>query len=61
LTCLYQRLRVSWYHSQVINDSQVTVCMAEPAVYEIFEHEAPWRRSYDLLPAFGDLLNAENR
>lgn len=35
-----QRLRVSWYHSMLINDSQVTVCMAEPALQEIFEHEA---------------------
>lgn len=35
-----QRLRVSWYHSQLIHDSQVTVCMAEPALYEIFDHEA---------------------
>jgi hypothetical protein len=35
-----ERLRVSWYHSQVINDSQVTVCMAEPELYEIFDHEA---------------------
>ena len=35
-----QRLRVSWYHSMLIHDSQVTVCMAEPALYEIFEHEA---------------------
>jgi hypothetical protein len=35
-----QRLRVSWYHPMVIYDSQVTVCMAEPALYEIFEHEA---------------------
>jgi len=35
-----ERLRVSWYHSLVINDSQVTVCMAEPALYEIFDHEA---------------------
>ncbi len=34
------RLRVSWFHSMVINDSQVTVCMAEPAVYEIFDHES---------------------
>jgi hypothetical protein len=32
-------LRVSWYHSMIINDSQVTVCMAEPALYEIFDHE----------------------
>jgi hypothetical protein len=34
------RLRVSWYHSMVINDSQVTVCMAEAELYEIFDHEA---------------------
>jgi hypothetical protein len=33
------RLRVSWYHSMLINDSQVTVCMAEPELYEIFDHE----------------------
>ncbi len=35
-----QRLRVSWYHAQKINESQITVCMGEPEVYEIFEHEA---------------------
>jgi hypothetical protein len=35
-----ERLRVSWYHSMLIHDSQVTVCMGEPAVYEIFDHEA---------------------
>jgi hypothetical protein len=35
-----QRLQVSWYHSMLIHDSQVTVCMAEPAVYEIIEHES---------------------
>jgi hypothetical protein len=33
-------LRVSWYHPMVINDSQVTVCMAEPELYEILDHEA---------------------
>jgi hypothetical protein len=33
-------LRVSWYHSMLINDSQVGVCMAEPELYEIFDHEA---------------------
>ena len=32
-------LRVSWYHSMLIHDSQVTVCMGEPAVYDIFDHE----------------------
>ena len=35
-----QRLKVSWYHAQAINSSQVTVCMAEPQLYEIFDHEA---------------------
>ena len=33
-------LLVSWYHSAIIHDSQVTVCMGEPEVYEIFDHEA---------------------
>jgi hypothetical protein len=33
-------LRVSWYHSMLIHDSQVTACMAEPQIYEIIEHEA---------------------
>ena len=35
-----QRLRVSWYHSMLLNDSQVTACMAEPALDAIFDHEA---------------------
>ena len=35
-----ERLRVSWYHSMLIHNSQVTVCMAEPALYDIFDHEA---------------------
>jgi len=41
-----QKLRVSWYHPMLIYESQVTVCMGEPAVYEIFEHEAKllWER-----------------
>ncbi len=34
------RLRVSWYHSMILNDSQVTVCMAEPELYQIFDREA---------------------
>lgn len=34
------RLRVSWYHSLLIHDSQVTVCMAEPMLDEILDHEA---------------------
>ncbi len=41
-----QRLRVSWYHPAVIYESQVTVCMGEPALYEIYAHEAKllWER-----------------
>ncbi len=35
-----QRLKVSWYHPMVIHESQVTVCMAEPELYEIYDHEA---------------------
>jgi hypothetical protein len=35
-----EQLQVSWYHSMIIHDSQVTVCMAEPAVYDIIDHEA---------------------
>jgi hypothetical protein len=35
-----QRLRVSWYHPMLIHDSQVVVCMAEPEVYEIMDHES---------------------
>jgi hypothetical protein len=35
-----QRLRVSWFHPMVVHDSQVTVCMGEPELYEIYDHEA---------------------
>jgi hypothetical protein len=35
-----QRLLVTYYHGMSINRGQVTVCMAEPEVYEIFDHEA---------------------
>ncbi len=35
-----ERLRVSWRHPMLIYDSQVTVCMAEPEIYEIMDHEA---------------------
>jgi len=41
-----QRLRVSWYHSQKIYESQVTVCMAEPELKEIFDHEAALLAKY---------------
>ncbi len=35
-----QALRVSWYHPMTVNDGQITVCMGEPALYDIYEHEA---------------------
>jgi len=35
-----EKLRLSWFHSMLIHDSQVTTCMAEPELYEIFDHEA---------------------
>ena len=33
-------LRVSWYHSMLLDDSEVAVCMAEPALYGILDQEA---------------------
>ncbi len=35
-----QKLRVSFYHPVVINRSQVSVCMSEPAIYEIWRKVA---------------------
>ena len=35
-----QRLRVSWYHPMVIHEGQITVCMGEPKLYEIYDREA---------------------
>ena len=35
-----QKLLVSWYHPMTIHDGQITVCMAEPKLYEIMDHEA---------------------
>ena len=35
-----QQLRVSWYHPMVVHDSQITACMAEPELYQVFDHEA---------------------
>ena len=37
------RLRVSWYHGIAINRGQVSVCMSEPKVYDI------WRRQAELI------------
>jgi len=35
-----QKLKVSWYHPMIVHDGQIGCCMAEPALYEIFDHEA---------------------
>jgi len=35
-----QRLRVSYYHGMGINRGQVSVCMSEPEVYEIWQRQA---------------------
>jgi hypothetical protein len=41
-----ERLRVSYYHGMAINNGQVTICMSEPAVYEIWEKEAELIHKY---------------
>lgn len=41
-----QRLRLSWYHPHQIYDGQITVCMAEPELKEIFDHEAALLAKY---------------
>lgn len=41
-----QKLRVSWYHPMVIHESQVTVCMGEPELYQIYEHESELLAKY---------------
>jgi hypothetical protein len=38
-----QSLRVSYYHGMSIHDGQVTICMSEPKVYEI------WRKQAELI------------
>lgn len=35
-----QRLLVTWYHPMIVHDGQITVCMGEPELYEIFDEEA---------------------
>jgi hypothetical protein len=35
-----ERLKVSYYHGMAVNDGQVTVCMSEPEVYEIWKKQA---------------------
>jgi hypothetical protein len=34
------RLRVSWYHAMGVNHGQVSVCMSEPQLYEIYRQQA---------------------
>ena len=41
-----QRLRVSYYHGIAINRGQVTVCMSEPAVYDIWRKQAALLHHY---------------
>ena len=42
-----QRLRVSYYHGMSVNDGQVSICMSEPRLYDIWRDQA--RRMHELL------------
>ena len=42
-----ERLRVDYYHGQGVNRGQVTICMSEPKVYQIWREQA--RRLHELL------------
>ena len=42
-----QRLRVSYYHGMSVNDGQVSVCMSELRIYDIWRDQA--RRMHELL------------
>ncbi len=35
-----ERLKVSFYHGMAVNDGQVTICMSEPEVYQIWAKQA---------------------
>lgn len=35
-----QRLRVSYYHGMAVHSGQVTLCMSEPRVYELWQRQA---------------------
>jgi len=41
-----ERLRVSWYHALAINDGQVSICMSEPKVYDIWRTQAELLRKH---------------
>ncbi|MEN6577643.1 MAG: carbohydrate binding domain-containing protein, partial [Phycisphaerales bacterium] len=45
-----ERLKVSYYHGMGVNDGQVTACMSEPEVYEIWKKQAELIHRY-LAPA----------
>jgi hypothetical protein len=52
-----ERLRVDYYHGMSINDGQVTICMSEPATYEIWRTQA--RLVHDLIGGKRYLLNMD--
>ena len=52
-----ERLRVDYYHGQGVNRGQVTVCMSEPKVYEIWREQA--RRLHELLAPQKYLLSMD--
>lgn len=52
-----ERLRVDYYHSQAIMRGQVTVCMSEPKLFEIWEEQA--RRIHQLLAPRRYLLSMD--
>ena len=41
-----ERLKVSYYHGVGVNDGQVTACMSEPEVYEIWKKQAELMHRY---------------
>jgi len=52
-----ERLRVDYYHGISINQGQVTVCMSEPQLYEIWREQA--RRLHELLAPKRYLLSMD--
>lgn len=66
-----ERLRVSYYHGIAIHEGQVTVCMSEPKLYEIWKeqvrlvqkHLAPskWLLSMDEVRAGGSCVACKSR
>ena len=52
-----RRLRVSYYHGMAINRGQVTICMSEPKVYEIWDRQI--RLLHELLAPSRYLLSMD--